>query len=55
MNRRVFLSTCATAASSLGLTHSAPASAQGEKKGPFADAPLKMSLPWESTEGETID
>jgi len=54
MDRKTFLTSCATAAGSLALFESAPASA-ARKKGPFADAPLRISAPPKWFEGKTID
>lgn len=54
MNRRSFLTSCAAAAGSAALLTSAPAAA-AKKEGPFADAPLKISMPPGWFKGKTID
>ncbi len=54
MNRRAFLTTCATVSGSLSLLNGTTALA-ATKKGLFADAPLKMSMPPGWFRGKTID
>ncbi len=54
MDRRRFVSACAATAGSLALVQSGASSA-AERKGPFADAPLKMSAPPGWCGGNTLE